>query len=267
MLHFILLLFLEISELEFVIAFGLFIFLFLSIFIALFLIISYKRKRRYKQQLLKLKYEKQHTLLQSQIEIQEQTLRHISRELHDNLGQVASLIKINLTTLQLSDKDIAIEKIEDTKDLTRQLIADIKSLSVSLGSDRIKQIGLIKAIETEVQRLNKTGEFTASFEVQGLMPDIDKDKELILYRMAQEVLNNMLKHSGAKQINVLLTIGEKLFTLAFNDDGIGFNAEEKMNASGAGLRNLTSRALLINAQLNIRSSHGNGTEVKIELPF
>jgi signal transduction histidine kinase len=177
------------------------------------------------------------------------------------------LIKINLFTLQLNDTDKALAKIEDTKDLTRQLIADIKSLSVSLGSDRLAQAGLAKAIETEVERLNKTGEFIATYQLQGLMPDIDADKALILYRMAQEVLNNMVKHSKAKHINILLQVNENVFILAFSDDGIGFNAEEKATASGAGLRNLQSRALLINAQLHIESLPGNGTTITIGLPL
>ena len=234
--------------------------------IIMLVLVYQKRQVQYlsEKEQLKVQFEKE--LFQSQIEIQEQTLRHISRELHDNLGQVASLIKINLNTLQLADTEKASEKIEDTKHLTRQLIADIKALSVSMGSDRIVQTGLAKAIETEVERLNKTGEFTATYGLQGAMPAIDNDKAVILYRMAQEVLNNIIKHSKAKQINVLLQVSKNLFTLAFSDDGVGFNAAEKLNSSGAGLRNLTSRALLINAQLTIRSTAENGTNITIELP-
>ena len=237
-------------------------------FVFILSIIRYRRKTslyREEKQLLQSQFSQ--TLLQSQIEIQEQTLQNISRELHDNLGQVASLIKINLTTLKLNEPEKAVEKIEDTKELTRQLIADIKSLSVSLGSDRIAQIGLVNAIETEVERLNKTGEFIASCSLEGAMPDIDADKALIIYRMAQEVLNNMVKHSEAKHINIMLHAKENVFILAFSDDGIGFNVEEKVNASGAGLRNLTNRALLINAQLHLKSLPGNGTTITIQLPL
>ena len=241
-----------------------FIILLLICFIGFVLVIFYYKR---KKQQIELKKQFAQTLLQSQIEIQEQTLQHISRELHDNLGQVASLIKINLNTLQLSNAEKAAEKIENTLDLTRQLITDIKSLSVSLGSDRIAQTGLAKALQTEVDRLNKIEQFTASYELQGAMPEINNDKAVILYRMAQEVLNNMVKHSRAKQIKILLIANENLFTLAFHDDGIGFNADEKMNASGAGLRNLKSRALLINAQLHIQSLPGTGTQITIKLPL
>ncbi|MEP7108537.1 MAG: ATP-binding protein [Ferruginibacter sp.] len=241
-----------------------FIILLLICFIGFVLVLFYYKR---KKQQFELKKQFSQTLLQSQIEIQEQTLQHISRELHDNLGQVASLIKINLNTLQLPDTGKAREKIENTLDLTRQLIADIKSLSVSLGSDRIIQTGLAKAIETEVERLNKTGQFNARCQIEGTMPDIDKDKAIILYRMAQEVLNNMIKHSGAGQIKISLNTNDNLFILAFSDDGLGFNVQEKINSGGAGLRNLQNRAQLINAQLSIQSTPGNGTNITIGLPL
>ena len=255
------------KEVELFIVIGCVVTLLFIAFIVSFLLVNQKRHFNYLKEKQELKNVFQQTLLQSQIEIQEQTLQHISKELHDNFGHIASLIKINLFTLQLNDTEKALAKIEDTKDLTRQLIADIKSLSVSLGSDRIAQAGLAKAIETEVEHLNKTGEFTATYNLLGPMPDIDADKALILYRMAQEVLNNMVKHSKAKHINILLQVNENVFILAFSDDGIGFNAEEKATASGAGLRNLQSRALLINAHLHIESLPGNGTTITIGLPL
>ena len=205
------------------------------------------------------------TLLQSQLEIQEQTLQEISRELHDNLGHIASIIKINLNTLKLDDLNKATAKIEDTKDLTRQLIGDIKSLSVSLNSDRIAKTGLVKALQTEVERLNKTDLFTATFTQNGTAPEIENDKAIILYRMAQEVLNNMAKHSEAKFINVNLNVQDNLFILAFSDDGKGFDVEQQLKSSGSGLTNLQKRAGLINAQLSIQSKPGNGTHIAIEM--
>lgn len=204
------------------------------------------------------------TLLQSQLEIQEQTLQHISHELHDNLGQVASLIKINLNTILLDNKEKALEKLEDTRELMRQLITDIKALSVSLSADRILQLGLAKALEIEVERLNKTEEFNAVFLAQGVLPKIEADKAIILYRMVQECLNNMVKHSYAKNISVRLTGDEKLITLVVEDDGIGFNVEEQLLSAGAGLKNLQNRARLINAEFSIISTPGKGSSFNIQ---
>ncbi len=257
------------KDVEIFVVTGIIITLLFIAFIISFLLVNQRRHFNYLKEKQELKNTFQQTLLQSQLEIQEQTLQHIGRELHDNLGHIASIIKINLTTLpkDLDDSIKALDKIETTKDLTRQLIGDIKSLSVSLGADRIAQSGLAKALETEVDRLNKTGQFTATITQEGNLPAIEKDKVVILFRMAQEILNNMVKHSGARHIAVRLNASENSFILAFSDDGVGFDIDEKKNSGGAGLLNLQHRAKLINAQLTMQSSPGNGSRVTIELPL
>ncbi|MEP6674486.1 MAG: ATP-binding protein [Ferruginibacter sp.] len=238
----------------------------LAVFIIFFILLyrkSYKKSIAEKE-LMQVQFSQ--TLLQTQLEIQQQTLQHVSRELHDNLGQVASLIKIHLNTLRFDDLEKASISIETTKDLTRQLIADIKSLSVSLNSDRIARVGLINALQTETQRLNKTNEFVASIEVLGTAL-LENDKAVILYRMSQEILNNMIKHSKASHINILCDCRENRFILAFSDDGIGFNVTDKINNDGAGLNNLLNRAKQINAELTMQSTVGKGSRVTIVLPL
>ncbi len=233
--------------------------------IIMLVLVYQKRQVQYlsEKEQLKITFEKE--ILKTEIEIQEHTLQQIGRELHDNFGHIASLIKINLHTLRLDDPDKAAAKIEDTKDFTRQLIADIKSLSVSLNSDRIAKTGLVKALQTEVERLNKTDLFTASFTQSGNVTEVENDKAIILYRMAQEVLNNMVKHSDAKCINVNLRIKDNLFILAFSDDGKGFDVEEQLKSGGSGLTNLQKRAGLINAQLTIQSKPGKGSHIAIQM--
>jgi signal transduction histidine kinase len=207
-------------------------------------------------------------LLQSQLEIQEQTLQHIGRELHDNIGQMASLIKINLNTILLSDPEKAGRKIEETKMLTMQMIADVKSLSIKLNSERITRLGLSSALEYEMERIRRTEEFNATYSSEGPLPDIDANRTIILYRIVQEALNNIVKHSGAKNVNLRLQVDKNLITLAISDDGKGFNVEETLeNGSGAGLHNLKKRASLIHSILTIESNKGNGTLVKIIMPI
>ncbi len=229
-------------------------------FIFSFLLL-YQRKKK------QLQTEFSQTLLQSQLEIQEQTLQQVSRELHDNLGISASLVKIHLTTLPLENAELLPVKVEETKDLVRQLITDIKALSVRLDGDRVGRVGLIKAIGTEIDRINKTGQFTASLTQDGSTPEIDPGKATILYRMVQEILNNAVKHSQAKNIKVNVQTSDKNLTLAISDDGCGFDWEAKRNSGGAGLFNLTNRANLIQAVLSFTSATGTGTTVTIELPI
>lgn len=136
-------------------------------------------------------------LLSSKVEIQEQTLQYISRELHDNIGQIASLVKLNLNTISLSDSEKAAKKIANTKELMSQLLIDLKLLSTNLNTDKIAKIGIIKAIQIEVEKMNKIGLFLVSLEVDNNLPIIDSEREIIIFRMVQEVLNNTMKHSGS----------------------------------------------------------------------
>lgn len=242
-------------------------FLLLGLFIILLSVLYARKQVRNMKEKEKSQAQFRQMLLQSQLEIREQTLRYISRELHDNLGQIASLIKINLNTMNVLNPEKANQKIEQTKELTIQLITDLKLLSVSLGVDRITQGGLAKAIETEVDRLRKTGQFAVTFAQSGDSSSIDADKAIVLYRMLQESFNNIIKHSGAKDITVILNVKGKLLTLAISDNGAGFDLQEKeKNDGGAGLMNLKHRAQLINATLTIQSALGSGTTVSIVLP-
>ncbi len=207
------------------------------------------------------------TLLQAQLEIQEQTMQHISYELHDNLGQIASLIKINLTTLQFDDLNSARERVEDTRELVRQLIGGIKALSVSMGGDRLQKSGLSDALAHEVLRINKIGSFHVSYQAPESLPPIDSSITLILYRMAQEAINNMIKHSGAAQLRVGLSYSDNLVKLELADNGIGFDIQAVSGKDGAGLNNLQKRAKLIHANLDIQSQPGMGTKISLTLPL
>jgi signal transduction histidine kinase len=243
------------------------IFLIGGLFLVIYVNVYNERKHKHVEEKKLLQQQFFQALLQSQLEIKEQTLQHIAHELHDNLGQVASLIKINLYTLRLEDSINSRHKIEDTKELTRQLISDLKSLSISLNSDRVAQLGITKGLENEVERLNKTGQFEATLQLEGLSPALNTNTTIILYRMAQEIINNMVKHSAAKRINISLRTTENLFTLVCHDDGVGFNMDEKIKSGGSGLMNLQNRAKLIDAKLTIQSSPDNGTSIFIELPI
>ena len=240
--------------------------LILSSFGIIFTIIHKKKQQANKNEKNLLKTRFQEELLQSQLEIKEQTLQHLAYELHDNLGQVASLIKINLNVLKLDDHAQATQKIEDTKELIRQLITDLKLLSVRLGSDKVTKLGIIKGLENEVERLNKTGLFKTTLQHYGAIPALDSNTTIILYRMVQEIINNIIKHSGAKTIDVSLKVVRNFFTLVINDDGLGFNMDEELT-NGSGLTNLHNRAKLINATLLIDSSPKKGTKILIELPL
>jgi two-component system NarL family sensor kinase len=261
----------ELSESIVFIISGICFFLLLGGFNIYFLFF-YRRKQYQNEQekkQLELKYSQ--ALLQAQVEIQEELLQHISREVHDNLGQVAALIKLNLAAFPADLSDDASRKLEETRHLMKKLMLDIKTLSLSLNTDYLSEEGLIKAIEGECKRLNQINLFTVDFTTNGLIYGLDSGKQIFLYRMFQELISNIFKYAEASLITVIVDIGENELLLQVADNGKGFHVEEVMRKSlkqqSTGLRGLQKRADLIGANLHIQSEPGKGTTIKICLPL
>ena len=236
----------------------------LMIFILYFIFLHHRTRQKFDWERQQFKQ----AVLQTEIEIREQTLTHMSRELHDNLGHIASLIKINLNLVSKEIPTADRSKIDESIDLLKQLIGDIKSLSVSLNSERLATIGLLEAIISDVLRINKTGHTHIKLEVNCEMPALTKETEIFLYRISQEILNNCLKHSNAQECKLQVDCENDVFTLKFGDNGNGFDVEEMLQSSkGSGLNNLSKRCKMIGAELSITSVKNMGTTILITLPL
>ena len=260
----------ELESLEQVIYGGTIAFLVLASFLIFFLILYMRRKTKYMIEKQQLQSQFSQTLLQTQLEIQEQTLKNISQEIHDNIGQALSLAKLNLNTMPPTNDEALQQKILNSKELVSKAITDLRDLSRSLDTDYIQEMGLQRVLEYELEIIRKTGTVETNMVVEGSMFRVEKHKELILFRIAQETLNNILKHANAKSIRVNINYSATAFALIIKDDGKGVNLEplreQKNNNFGLGIRNMHSRAKLIGADFNLSSEPGEGTEVKIVLP-
>ncbi|MFD1553822.1 hypothetical protein DNU06_09460 [Putridiphycobacter roseus] len=228
-------------------------------FIVVFIIIYQKKQQAF--QFERETFKK--SLLQTEIEIKEQTLSNISRELHDNLGQVASLIKINLGLIAKDLPESESDKINESVDLTKHLIHNIRSLSVSLKSENIARFGLIKMIEKDIERYKSIGGLDIDFKQSNDMTTFDPTKEIFLYRMTQEIFNNILKHAQATKVEFYIQKDKNNITFIITDDGIGFDAQQI--SIGSGLLNLKERCQIIGAEFNMQSKTGKGTTINIEL--
>ena len=244
-------------------------FLLLAGFIIFFIVINRFRINRYIMEKKNMETKFQQEILQTQLEIQEQTLKNISQEIHDNIGQALSLAKLNLNTMQVTNDEGLQQKILNSKELVSKAIVDLRDLSRSLDTDYVQEMGLQRAIEYELEMVKKTGTIETWMIVEGSMFRLEKQKELILFRIVQETFNNILKHAGAKNINVNINYDRAGFTLIIKDDGKGVNLQPfnqgENNNFGLGIRNMHSRAKLIGADFSMKSSLGEGTEVKINL--
>jgi two-component system, NarL family, sensor kinase len=236
-------------------------------FILVILFLYRKRQMNFTLQLESIKTNAEKELLKTQLEIQEQTFQYISREIHDNIGQFISLAKLQLNTLDFSQLPLAQNKIAHSADLLTQALDDLRDLSRSLNSDLIRNNGLVPAIELQIAYLRKLDVAEISFGVTGDNRFMDEQSEIFILRIIQEAINNIVRHSNARKVDILLRYEQGHLFLSVEDDGMGFDPAAALNPKSSGILNMTKRARLIGALLEIRSSPGAGTTVNLSVPY
>jgi signal transduction histidine kinase len=233
-------------------------------FIIYFIILYQKRQGQNKVEREALEADFRQEFLKARIEMQEQTFMHVSRELHDNINQVLSFVKLSLAMIRPTDA-VQQVKINENRDLISQVITDLRDLSKSLSFEHISNLGLVKTIENEVNKISKSGLINAALNVEGDIYPLGEQRELVLFRIFQESLNNAIKHSGASQLKISLQYIPQMFNLTVADDGIGFLYNSLDNSNGSGLVNIENRATVIGAVAKISSTPGNGCSVNVNL--
>lgn len=243
-----------------------FFLLIVAIGIIMLVLLHQKKQLQYinEKEQLKATFDKE--ILESRLEMQEQTMKNISQEVHDNIGQVLSLIRLNINSLDCTEPaPLLQEKIKNTSRLLGKVIQDLRDLSKSLHSDTITEKGLIGAIEYELDLLKKSKAFATTLLAEGEPYNLPDQKELILFRIFQEAINNAIKHAQAARVQVQVHFCRDKFILQIEDNGKGFDANNTIN-NGMGLKNMKNRSQLIGAIYTINSYPGKGTSIKIELP-
>jgi signal transduction histidine kinase len=237
--------------------------IFFIFFFYLLVIQLHKRQTVHQKEMFNLKTQYERTILQSQLEIQEQTFRNISQEIHDNIGQVLSLAKFNLNTITANS---APTKIALTEELLGKAINDLRDLSKSLHTEKINDIGLTNAIHHELTLLKKASKIKTTLIGQQVNLNVSKERAIIVFRMIQEILHNILKHAKAKHIGVEIKNQENEVHITITDDGKGFNIDNLKSAdTGIGLKSIRQRCELINATCKIDSGEGKGTSIQLTM--
>lgn len=236
----------------------------MAVFIAM-IIYRYQQKQNiYFKAIETLKTSHENTLLQSQVEIQEQSFQNISREIHDNIGQKLTLAKLYLNTVDFDNANKAMLQVNSSVNIIGEVITDLSDLSHSMSSEILTEKGFVKAIEAELLQLERSGIYKTTISVRGYPDFMEPSNELILFRMVQEVLNNIVKHAAATLINIDLFKDNNILTVNIHDNGKGFNVTE--TRYGTGLQNIKKRALMLKGNVAITSSNSGGTDIKIEIP-
>ncbi len=207
----------------------------------------------------------QQALLEAQLEMQEHTLKVVSQEIHDNVGQILSLIKLNLNILSMDQ--VTNETYKTLKELVGSAITELRDLGAGYHSERLADDGLLSGIQYQLKQLEKTGVFTTSFHSQLNTLYLEKSTAVFLYRMMQEALNNVVKHSGARHIQVNIFQKEENIHIILQDDGKGFEPESEEFKPGIGMRSIQQRASMIGAEATVISHPGSGTIVNFVFKY
>lgn len=221
-----------------------------SISLVTLFILYQKRKDYYRKEITK-----------TRIEIKEQTLKNISWEIHDNIGQILSTLNLySYKVLEDSPTELK-PKVEELQDLTQTAITEVRSLSKALNTDYIKNVGLIKSLELELARFERLKFMETQLTVEGKPFIIPDDKELVLLRIIQEFFSNSIKYARATKMEISFVFQGRDLNIKVRDNGVGYDSTVVM---GTGIINMKNRAKLIGAFLILDSEIKKGTQLEIK---
>lgn len=246
------------------------IFLIMPSFLLVYMFIYAKRKKKHQLEKLRMKEDFEQEMIKAQHEIQEQTMHTIGTDLHDNIGQLLSLTALTLKSINPVDTAMVLEKIDTSVELISKSMQEMRELGKLIQGSQLLELGINEAIKQEVQWMNKSGAYQVDYQsLSGIIPIKNPKKDLVLFRILQEILNNIIKHSRADSIKIHLGTTEKQLSLSVEDNGIGFrHDQEELAQKGMGLNNIHKRAKLIGGNVVfIDNEDKKGTLIVINIPY
>ncbi len=223
-----------------------------------------ERKKMEEDQMIK-QIQHQRQLTQASIDGQEKERKEIGKELHDNIGQQLTTIKLFLDIAKTTGDDPTNEMVNMALKGISDVINEIRAMSRSLVPSTLKDLGLIESIDELVESFTRTQKINISFVRSGFNEELlHENQKLALFRIIQEQLNNIVKHATAKHATIKLGSQDDLITLEVSDDGKGFD-DDKIRR-GLGFMNIKNRAELLDGLSEIVSSPGKGCILKVVLP-
>ncbi len=237
----------------------------LIIIASLFIYLRYLKIRQ--KQVLALEQtrrEMERKQTQSLIQSQEQERRRFATDLHDGMGQLISALSLNLQGL----KENQSRKLHDhSQSLLSEIHGEIRNIAFNLMPQILTKEGLIPALRHLLKRIEMSGKIQTGFDAYDMNFRFSKDAEVSVYRIVQELLSNITKYSGAKNISLQIVGHEESVVLMIEDDGFGYDLNEFKNSDGNGWRNISFRLEMLGGDIDIDTKKGEQTSVvTIEIP-
>jgi signal transduction histidine kinase len=228
----------------------------MSTFVISIVVLHRQRQVQNRQKLDQLKEAHEKILLNIENEIQQETLSHVGRELHDNIGQLLSLAKLNFGSVKP-------EKHSEGRQLLSQIIQEVRGLSKTLNLDWVEEITMDEFMDQQLKKIKNTGFCETELQADSPITNLEKDEKLVLIRVIQEILNNAIKHASPNRIVIKTAKFGGKQQIVIEDDGNGFDPNQRTN--GSGMFNLTKRMETIGGEFSIHSEPGVGTLIKLTL--
>jgi signal transduction histidine kinase len=230
-----------------------------------------RRSKRSADEALYLANRRLRALSSRMLRIQENERRRLARELHDQIGQALTAIKINLQSLLRSEGLGGSPQIEDGIQIVDATIAQVRDLSLALRPPQLDDLGLTAALRWHLDRQARTSGVQFRFDADPLADSLDADLQAACFRIVQEAVNNALRHAKPAEIRVLLRAEGEELSLIVGDDGAGFDTGAARDAAASGkslgLISMEERASLAGGRMECRSTPGKGTEIRGWFPL
>jgi two-component system NarL family sensor kinase len=229
-------------------------------------LMAHNERNQHDEKIKKLLNTQETKTLQSMVQGQENERKRIARELHNHFGSLLATIKVNLNAID----EKSISNHQTLTILVDQACTDIRNLSHELNMGISDNFGLVPALKELTAHLQQVNGLEVEFKAAMCQEQMSSENEIIVYRIVQELVSNVLKHAGATKLSILLTCfdDENLINILVQDNGKGFNVTEKSKEiSGMGLKTLKEIIFNLQGDIKFDSNPASGTTVNIDLPF
>jgi signal transduction histidine kinase len=201
--------------------------------------------------------------------VREDERASLARELHDDIGQMLTVLQIDLGSFPTKGRaEDGMPVIERASRVVSEIIRKTRHVATLLRPPLLDQLGVVAAIEWQVNELKKRGNMAYSFRAAvDELPELGADLRVGMFRVAQEALTNAARHSGASKVDIRVYCEKNAAVLEIQDNGTGFNVEEADRKGTLGLTGMEERARYLGAQLTVETETGRGTTVRFSAPL
>lgn len=237
-----------------------------AFFLIAYLLVQKNKQNAYQLEKRQMIFDHQNKILRTKIEEQENTMDQISKELHDNIKSILGFAQMSMYNIRrmATDGEQA-TLIDKTNNIIGTVIDELYNISHSLNSNFVRQTGLVETVSKELENLNVTRSVTCNLEIKGEPVSLSTERELHIFRITQEALQNCVKHARASAVQIILDYENNGFCMQISDDGRGFDKNKLYEMKGLGFLNMFQRARYVHGLLEVQSAPGQGTIITLKL--